>query len=263
MREEVAELRGDLLEAVCEIVGDDPFARVEESTRFAQPAILCASLARWSALGTQAEVVLGHSLGELAALCAAGSLDELDALGLVATRGRLMAAASAPGDGMLAVLGGDPGDVAALAAHHGLTVANDNAPGQLVVSGVLRDLEALSAEARSRGMKTIRLAVAGAFHSPAMESARPEWEAALAAAEFAEPAIPVVSCMTAEPIADPRRSLADSLTHPVRFRAALLRLAAGGATEFVDVGPGRVLAGMARRTLHGATVTTAEVPARA
>ena len=249
MRDEVARLRPDLLLAVCEIVGEDPFERVEESTRFAQPAILCTSLARWSALDAQPDVLLGHSLGELAALSAAGSIGERQALELVAIRGRLMARMGAPGDGMLAALGGSRELVEGLARAHGVTVANDNAPGQLVLSGGVEALVALSLEARARGVKTMKLAVRGAFHSAAMEPARPAWEAALSQVDFAEPAVPVISCLTAEPIGDPRRALADSLTHPVRFRESLLRLASDGATSFVDVGPGRILEGLARRTL--------------
>ena len=130
MREQVADLRPDLLDAVSEAVGDDPFLRAEESTRYAQPAILCTTLARWSALGAaDAEALLGHSLGELSALAAAGSLSEHDALALVALRAALMDEAGEPGDGMIAVLRGELPDVQAIADAHGVTVANDNAPG--------------------------------------------------------------------------------------------------------------------------------------
>jgi acyl transferase domain-containing protein len=263
MRDEVARLRPDLLDTVGEIVGEDPFERVEESTRFAQPAILCSSLARWSVLDAEADVLLGHSLGELAALAAAGAIGEREALELVVERGRLMADAAAPGDGMLAALGGDATVVRALADHHGVTVANDNAPGQLVLSGGVAALDAFAGEAKARGVRTMTLAVRGAFHSPAMESAREAWVAALAEVEFAEPAVPVVSCLTAAPIGDARRALADSLTHPVRFREALLHLAAGGATRFVDVGPGRILERLVRRTLPDLQSAVAEVGARA
>lgn len=249
MRDEVAALRPDLLEAVERAVGEDPFARVEESTRFAQPAILCSSLARWSALDGEPSFLLGHSLGEIGALVAAGALDEHAALELVATRGRLMAEASAPGDGMLAVLRGEPADVAALAERHGVTVANDNAPGQMVLSGELERLDAASRDARRRGLRTMRLAVAGAFHSHAMEPARAAWERALDAVGFAPSRTPVVSCLTAAPIGDPRAALAASLTAPVRFREALLHLAAEGCDDFVDVGPGRILEGLVKRTL--------------
>jgi [acyl-carrier-protein] S-malonyltransferase len=249
MREEVQRLRPDLLDAVEAIVGEDPFARVEESTRFAQPAILCCSLARWSALDAEPSHLLGHSMGELGALAAAGALDERQALELVALRGRLMAEASRPGQGMLVVLRGEADDVATLAARHGVTVANDNAPGQIVLSGDLDRLDAASADARRQGLRTMRLPVAGAFHSPAMAPACAAWERALAGAELAPLHTPVVSCMTAAPIDDARAVLAASLTEPVRFREALLHLDAAGCTDYVDVGPGRVLEGLVKRTV--------------
>src|SRR6201996_6084779 len=108
MREAVAEVRPDLLALAAEVVGEDPFARVEDGTRFAQPAIFCASLAGWQALGRPAgEFMAGHSLGELAALVAAGRLSERDGLELVALRGRLMQeSGERAGDGgMVALLG--------------------------------------------------------------------------------------------------------------------------------------------------------------
>jgi [acyl-carrier-protein] S-malonyltransferase len=260
MRDEVARLRPDLLDAVAEAVGEDPFERAEESTRFAQPAILCASLARWSALGApQAEALLGHSLGELTALTAAGALDEDAALTLVAERARLMDEAGSSGDGMLAVLGGDLDVVSEMAVAHGVTVANDNAPGQIVLAGDLDRLKAAGADARRRGLRGMRLGVSGAFHSRAMAPARPAWEAALLAVEFRAPAVPVVSCLTAEPIDDPRRVLGEGLTSPVRFRESLLALAARGVAHLVEVGPGNVLAGLAARTLPDARVEAAEV----
>src|SRR5262245_29590937 len=108
MRDEVARERPDLLEIAVEVVGEDPFPRVEEGTRYAQPAIFCASLAGWAGLGRPlGEYMAGHSLGELAALVAAGSLDERDGLELVALRGRLMqeAGETAGDGGMLALMG--------------------------------------------------------------------------------------------------------------------------------------------------------------
>ncbi len=263
MRDEVARLRPDLLELVSEVAGDDPFARLDESTRFAQPAILCCSLARWSALRPAPEALLGHSLGELAALAAAGAIDEAEALRLVCLRGRLMAEAGRAGQGMMAVLKGTGEQVADLATRHGVTVANDNAPGQLVLSGELERLDGLSAEARRAGLRTMRLAISGAFHSPAMDPARDAWAAALARTHFAATPVPVISCLTAAPIDDPRAVLADSLTHPVRFREALLYLRSEGCEHFVDVGPGRIIEGLARRTLPDARVEALQGPVHA
>src|SRR5262245_15283580 len=137
MRDTVAQARPDLLERVTELVGFDPFAQVEDGTAYAQPALYCASLAHWTAAGRpEAGFMAGHSLGELPALTAAGAFDDLDGLALAVARGRAMqdAAESGSPSGMMAVLGA--GDGAAEAADRlGLTVANDNAPGQVVLSG--------------------------------------------------------------------------------------------------------------------------------
>src|SRR5436305_830621 len=139
MRDFVADVRPDLLQAAISVVGQDPFARVEEGTNFAQPAIFCASLAGWETLGRPAgDFMAGHSLGELGALVAAGRLSEADGLELVALRGRLMQESGerAGNGGMLALIGAGAADHASELAHdHGLSVANDNAPAQVVLSG--------------------------------------------------------------------------------------------------------------------------------
>ncbi|MFL5896603.1 MAG: ACP S-malonyltransferase [Thermoleophilaceae bacterium] len=263
MREEVERLRPDLLDAAVEAAGEDPFARVDEDTRFAQPALLAASLARWSTVAApHADAFLGHSLGELAALAAAGAIADGDAVALAAVRGRLMSRAAAKSEGgMLALLGALVGDAHRLAAEHGLTVANDNAPGQLVLAGPRDKLAVAAAAARAEGIKTMRLGVAGAFHSPAMAAVRGEWESALADVDIDRPGTLVYSCLTGAPIADPRAALADALTAPVLFRQALVELAERAAiVRFVEVGPGRVLTGLVRRTLPAARAETLELP---
>ena len=251
LRERVAAVRPDLLERCLALVGEDPFARLADSTRFAQPAIFCGSIAALRPLGDDVVAVAGHSLGELAALVAAGALDEDDALELVVERGRLMAEAG--GGSMLAILGADPEQAEALAAAHGVVVANDNAPGQLVLSGDEDRLRAARRAARAEGLKSLPLGVAGAFHSPAMEPAVDPFRAALASVTFRAPRVPVISGLTAAPMGDPRVALADALTGPVRFRAVLERLWADGVRTFIDAGPGTVLAGLVRRTLSDAT----------
>src|SRR5205807_2985636 len=132
MRDLVQRVRPDLLEMALEAVGEDPFPRADEGTNFAQPAIFCASLAGWEALGRPVErFMAGHSLGELGALVAAGALEERAGLGLVALRGRLMheSGLAAGNGGMIAVLGAGASEHAEeLAAAHDLTVANDNSP---------------------------------------------------------------------------------------------------------------------------------------
>ncbi|HYF26776.1 MAG TPA: ACP S-malonyltransferase [Baekduia sp.] len=267
MRDLVAERRPDLLEQAAALVGDDPFERVRESTRFAQPAILCASLAGWSRLAGDVEplALAGHSLGELSALAAAGVLRDEDALALAVQRGRLMAESgeAAGGGTMLALLGGTATQSRRLAAAHGVAVANDNAPGQVVLSGAPDALDAAAAQAKADDLRVLRLDVAGAFHSPQMEAARTGFAEALAATEIHEPRIPVLSCATARPFGDVRRELADALTAPVRWRETMSALRERGATHFIDAGPGKVLAKLVARNVPEASAATAEEALRA
>jgi malonyl CoA-acyl carrier protein transacylase len=250
MRDDVAAAAPELLDRCTELVGADPFERVDESTRFAQPAIFCASVAGWRRLEVEPAAVAGHSLGELAALVAADALDPFDGLELVVLRGALMAAAG--GGSMLALLGADDEAAEELAGRHGVTVANYNAPGQVVLSGPADALDAVAADARGQGLRAMDLGVNGAFHSPAMRSAVEPFAHVLARTSFRAPRVPVVSCLTAEPMADPRRDLADALTGPVRWTATMHALCGLGADDFVDAGPGRVLAKLVRRTLEPA-----------
>ena len=264
MRDHVARLAPDLLERATELVGEDPFSRVEESTRFAQPAIFCASLAAYDTLGLEPAVAAGHSLGELAALVAAGVLDRDDALELVVLRGRLMAEADDTGS-MLALVGATDDEASEIAAHAGVTVANDNAPGQVVLSGARDALARAEEDARDHGRRALKLNVAGAFHSPLMEPAVEPFREALDAVELREPRFPVVSCASAQPFTDVRAELAAALTSPVRWRETMLALHAAGATRFVEVGPGKVLARLGKRILtDGPKVeTTSLEPANA
>ncbi|MGI8624097.1 MAG: ACP S-malonyltransferase [Solirubrobacteraceae bacterium] len=255
MRERVEALRPDLLELVTDCVGEDPFPRADEDTRFAQPAILVASLANWGTL-TEEEpaAVAGHSLGELSALAAAEVISERDAVRLATLRGRLMSESGArQGDGtMLAALGGEEADVTRVADECGVVVANDNAPGQLVLSGARTALTAAGTALRDSGVRVVELNVAGAFHSPFMADAVPDYVEALAATDVREARIPVWSCVTAQPVDDVRRRLAESLTAPVRWRETVLGLVGTGVDRFVDAGPGKVLDGMVKRIARDA-----------
>ena len=145
-----------------------------------------------------------------------------------------------------------------LAERHGLTVANDNAPGQVVLSGHDDGLEAATSEAEEEGVRSTRLSVAGGFHSPAIESAVPEFEQALAETEFDPPRAPVFSGVTAEPFDDPARQLAQSMVSPVRWREIMLALHERGARRFVETGPGKVLTGLVKRTLDDVEAVTAD-----
>jgi [acyl-carrier-protein] S-malonyltransferase len=252
MGDTVAETAPELHARCLELVGDDAFARAGEDTRFAQPAIFCASLAAAAHAGVEGPAIYaGHSLGELSALTAAGVFSLDDGLRLVVERGRLMAeSAASQGDGtMVALLKGTPEQAREIADAAGVVVANDNAPGQLVLSGSRPQLEEAALAAREAGLRILRLDVAGAFHSPAMASAADGFAAALADVELHEPRVPVFSCASAAPFRDVRAELAAALTAPVRWRQTLLALQAAGATDFLDAGPATILAGTVKRTI--------------
>jgi malonyl CoA-acyl carrier protein transacylase len=246
MRDHVARELPWLLERCVSLVGEDPFERVEESTRFAQPAIFCASVAGWSVLDLEPAMAAGHSLGELGALAAAGVVSVEDALRLVVLRGRLMAEADDRGS-MLALLGGTPDDARAIAAAAEVTVANDNAPGQVVLSGDRAKLAEAEEAAREYGVRAMPLDVAGAFHSPSMEPAVAPFRAALDDVELAAPRFPVYSCSTAAPFTDVRAELTAALTRPVRWRETFRAMLDAGADDFVETGPGNVLSKLAKR----------------
>jgi [acyl-carrier-protein] S-malonyltransferase len=254
MRDRVADVRPDLLDLVTEAVGEDPFPRADEDTRYAQPAILVASLAGYEAMrpeldGDAPVAVAGHSLGELTALAVAQAISERDAIRLAALRGRLMSESGARrGDGtMLAALGGDDDTVVRIAEAHDVTVANDNAPGQLVLSGGRTALRAAGSDLRENGVRVLELNVSGAFHSPFMADAVPDFADALNATYVRKPRLAVVSCVTAKPVDDVRRRLAEGLTAPVRWRETVMYLQETGVDRFVDVGPGQVLAKLVKR----------------
>jgi [acyl-carrier-protein] S-malonyltransferase len=262
MRETVERSSPQLLEQAIAELGSDPFERIDEGTAFVQPALYCASLAGWAAAGRPgADYMAGHSLGELAALAAAGSLNESDGLSLAITRGRLMQEAAqrgAPG-GMLAVLGKGDGALS-VASRLRLTVANDNAPGQVVLSGPDEALDQAIPELKEAGLRTMRLRVQGPFHSPAIAPAVPAFRAALAEVEVSAPRVPVISGSTAMPFDDVRRRLAEALVSPVRWRETLIRLHELGARRYVETGPGSVLTGLVRRTLRDVEATSALEP---
>lgn len=272
MREAVAETVPALLSRCAELVGEDPFERVAESTRYAQPAIFCASVASWrrlqAALDADAlddrwrpSILAGHSLGELAALVAAEAIDAEAGLELAVRRGELMADAGERdgGGGLVALLGASEAECEQLASAHAASLANDNAPGQLVLAGSRSGLRELVAAARERGLRAIALDVAGAFHSQAMADAVQPFRAALDRVEIRPPRTPVISCASGEQMADVRAELAQAIVRPVRWRQTMLSLRRSGASEFVDLGPGKVLAGLVRRNVpqaHGIEAAT-------
>lgn len=245
--------------------GADPFALADEGTAYAQPAIYCTGLALWTAAGRPAaDVLAGHSLGELTALVAAGAIAPVDGVRLAVERGRLMQAAAerSPG-GMVALLG--DGEVAReVAAGLGLRVANDNGPTQLVAAGPTGAVGAAPGAAKRAGIRAIELAVRGAFHTPAIEPAVEPYRAALAAVEVHEPSLPVYSSSTAAPFGPGgetiRDQLAAALVKPVRWRETMEAMAADGVRRFLEVGPGKALSGMVRRSLEGVEAGVLRAP---
>jgi [acyl-carrier-protein] S-malonyltransferase len=230
--------------------GDEELIR---PTEVAQPALIFTELVIAAALPRDLAVVAvaGHSVGELAALAAAGALDPEQALRLAVERGRLMAAMR---EGtMAAVLGLEADTVARLCAQTEGTVvvANLNGPGQVVVSGGVAAVGALSARAREAGARrVVPLKVSGAFHSPLMAGAAAEFVRVLDSVELRSPSIPVIANVDAAPLvsaAELREGLGRQMVSPVRWSESVQRMVAMGAQVLVEVGPGSVLTGLARR----------------
>jgi len=243
-----------LLRRGIELLGFDPFDRLAEGTRTHQPALFLCSIAQWDAEGyDQPLAAAGHSLGEYAALTAARAIDFEDAVRLVDARATAMAAAAATEDGgMVALLGGERDDISELAAELGLSLANDNAPGQIVLSGRMDAIAQAVERADAIRCRARQLDVGGAFHSPLMAPAADALKEALDATSVREPDFPVLSNGSARPFTDIRTELAENLLKPVRWRETLLELQTMGATDFVECGPGSVLKGLVKRTLRAA-----------
>jgi [acyl-carrier-protein] S-malonyltransferase len=245
-----------LLRRGIELLGFDPFEDLAEGTRSQQPALYLCSMAQWVSREDPADDPLaaaGHSLGEYAALTAAGAIDFDDGVRLVGARAQAMADAAAlePG-GMAALLGGERDDVLELAADLGLALANDNAPGQIVLSGPMDAVDTAVERAAAIGCRSRKLDVAGAFHSRLMAPAAEALAEALARTPVREPEFPVLSNGSARPFEDVRTELAENLLKPVRWREILLELQSMGARDFVECGPGNVLKGLVKRTLRAA-----------
>ena len=235
-----------------------------------QPALFTTSLAAWAVLSERGQAdaayLAGHSLGEFSALAAAGALRFADGLALVRRRGELMKLAGErqPG-GMAAILGLDAAPVAELcataAAETGryVGVANDNCPGQVVITGDETALaRAMTLLGQAGARKVVRLPISIAAHSPLMDSVGGEFAAAVRAAPLVTARIPVVANVTARPITTPdeiRAELTAQLTAPVRWTESVRHLGALGVDAYVEVGPGDVLLGLVKRIDRAATRT--------
>ncbi len=231
-------------------------------TENAQPALMATSIAAMKALDAKgisvetATFVAGHSLGEYSALCAAGSLSLVDTARLLRIRGQAMQAAVPVGVGaMAAILGLDLATVIEVAAEAAqgevCQAANDNDPGQVVISGHRAAVERASEIAKARGAKrALMLPVSAPFHCALMQPAAAAMAEALASVEILVPKVPVVANVRAQAVSDPeviRALLVDQITGAVRWRESVLWMAAQGVDAAVEVGAGKALCGMIRR----------------
>ncbi len=262
--EEVDEALGEALSKVI-FEGPEDTLRLTEN---AQPALMATSLAavrafearQGQAIAETGAFVAGHSLGEYSALAAVGALSVGDAAKLLRLRGRSMQTAVPVGEGaMAAVLGLDLADVDAVAAEAGgeqvCDVANDNAPGQVVVSGHKEAVERAVEIAKSKGAKrSLLLPVSAPFHCRLMAPAAEAVGAALEDIKFERPALPVVTNVSAAPEEDPanlQRALIEQVTARVRWRESVLALMQHGVDQAVELGAGKVLTGLCKRIDRG------------
>jgi [acyl-carrier-protein] S-malonyltransferase len=235
-------------------------------TELTQPALVATSLAALRAveerLGVTPDVVVGHSVGEYAAIAAAGSISVRQVTQLVRERGLAMSEARAEG-AMAAVLGLPDADVERLCAEHGdVWPANYNCPGQLVISGREAAVLRVGEQARELGAKVVRLRVSGAFHSPLVEDAAHRLEPALRAVSFGELRTRFMSTVSAklETVDRVPGLLIEQLTAPVRFTQAVQNLVSDGVRTFVEVGAGSVLSGLVKRIDRSVTAVSVATP---
>ena len=245
----------------------DPEAKLDR-TEDAQLAVLMSSLMAWERFGRsigEPVAFAGHSLGQITALMAAGTLPFDDGIRLAARRARHTQEAADRTQGrMVALLGAttDQADAVCSVAPDACWIANDNAPGQVVVAGTPEGVDSAVQAAPAVGVRrTTPLAVGGAFHTPLMEQARVAFAGDLVHAELGQTATAVVSNGDGRAYTDGggwRRRLADHLVRPVRWRQSVETMVRMGATELVEVGPGTTLAGLARRIVPGVTVRSTD-----
>ncbi|MFZ9230040.1 MAG: ACP S-malonyltransferase [Prochlorococcaceae cyanobacterium] len=251
-----SELLGRDLLAICEGTGDGDLA----DTRNTQPALFALESLLIDALkaqGRSAELVAGHSAGELVALYAAGVFDANTGLQLIKTRSELMAAAG--GGAMTAVMGFDRTQLEELvAATDGVVIANDNSDAQVVISGSPEAVAAVSSQLSCK--RAIPLAVSGAFHSPFMAEAAGAFAQVLESVPFADAQIPVLSNTDPTPQTEAavlKARLTSQMISGVRWRETMQQLVASGINVAVEIGPGNVLSGLIKRSCP--EITTAQI----
>ena len=239
-------------------------------TEYTQIAILTVEVAILKVLeakGLKAGLCAGLSLGEYGALAAGGVMELPDLFRVIRKRGIYMQEAYPQGGAMTAVLGLEPDKVKEICAQtEGIvSVANDNCPGQIVISGEAAAVEAAAEQAKQAGAKRcIPLKVSGPFHSALLAGAGEKLRTELDAVKIHTPAVPYLSNVTAEPVTDGegiRELLVKQVSHPVRFRESVERMLADGVDTFIEIGPGRTLSGFVRKIDRDVTVYHIEKPA--
>jgi [acyl-carrier-protein] S-malonyltransferase len=263
----------ELFEKANEILGfritDIMFNGTDEElkqTKVTQPAIFIHSVIKAKTMGSEfkPDMVAGHSLGEFSALVANGTLSFEDALILVSKRAMAMQkACDKQPSTMAAILGLEDKQVEEICSTIPETVvaANYNCPGQLVISGSIKGINIACEKLSAAGAKrALVLPVGGAFHSPLMEPAKEELEAAIIATTFNTPICPVYQNVTASAVTNPeeiKRNLIEQLTAPVKWTQTVQQMVADGATSFVEVGPGKVLQGLVKKIERSAEAVSA------
>lgn len=218
-----------------------------------QPAIFTTSVALLRALDAPCDVVAGHSLGEYTAHVAAGTLSFEDGLRLLRVRGTYMQEAVPVGEGaMAAVIGAEPEEIAAACegVEGEVSAANFNSPGQIVIAGATAAVAAAGELLKAQGKRVMPLPVSAPFHSALMRPAEERLAPHLRDAEFRDPALPVYANVDAAPVTDAdaaRDALVRQVSRPVRWQQSVERMVADGVELFVEIGHGRVLAGLVRR----------------
>ena len=239
-----------------------------QQTRVTQPAIFLHSIITAKVMGAdfQPDAVAGHSLGEFSALTAAGVIDFESGLKLVSKRAEAMQKACNLSKGtMAAILGMEDKKVDEICQQiSGVVVAaNYNCPGQLVISGSVDAIESACEDLKAAGAKrALILPVGGAFHSPLMEPARAELENAIDSTSFSDPLCPIYQNSPAIAVEDPieiQKNLIAQLTAPVRWSQSINSMIESGITNFIEVGPGKVLQGLVRKISSEVSVSCAEI----
>ena len=226
-----------------------------KATKVTQPAIFIHSTILALDQENKPDMVAGHSLGEFSALVAAGTMSFEDGLKLVSVRAQAMQKCCEAVPGTMAAIINLPDSVIeeVCAGIPGVVPANYNSPGQVVISGEEEAIDKACEQLKAAGAKrALKLAVSGAFHSPLMGPAREELAAAIEATPFNKPFCPIYQNVSALPSTDPeviKANLLKQLTSPVRWTQTIQNMAADGATDFVEVGPGTVLQGLLKRIL--------------